>query len=447
MTAREMKVGVLLSHVGIHPAAWLDPSTPLGGEVQLPMWVEMARIAEQAKLDFVFRADSPASRHGNMDAITRYPAMIAEFEPVTLLGALAAVTKRVGLAGTVSTSYFEPYNVARQIGSLDHMSGGRVAWNVVTTSAGAAAYNFSRTAQDETHGNRYERATEFVEVVKGLWDSWDADAFPRDRASGIFFDGNKRHVLDHKGKYFQVRGPLDLPRSPQGQPVIICAGGSDAGMELAAKHADVVFSVDRNLEKAKAFYDNLKGRMAKYGRDRDELKILCAVNPYLGATDREGQEKLEQLQSLMHPAVGYEILSVDLGGIDLTGLPLDEPIPESVLPPTSDATKSYFDNMVAVIREHRLTVRQLYLACAASRGGMNAIAGSGVTVADRMQQWFDASAADGFMIRVSHLPQGLRDFTNLVIPELQSRGLFRADYTGSTLREHLGLRRPLSRYA
>ncbi|HEY0296063.1 MAG TPA: LLM class flavin-dependent oxidoreductase [Bordetella sp.] len=445
MSARFMHIGALLSHVGIHPAAWLEPGVPLGGEVDLANWIGMAKTAEQAKLDFIFRADSPASREGDLEAITRFPGHIAELEPLTIMSALAAVTKNIGLASTISTSFYEPYNVARLYASLDHISGGRAAWNVVTTSASIAAKNFGKTGLED-HAQRYARANEFVDVVTGLWDSWDEDAFIRNRASGRFFDPSKRHVLDYKGEFYSVRGPLDVPRSPQGRPVIVNAGGSEAGMELAARTAEVVFSVDRSLEKAKAFYANLKGRMAKYGRRPEALKIVCALNPYVGETDAQGQEKLDYLQSMIHPAVGREIISVDLGGIDLHNLPLDEPIPESALPTASNATKSYFDNMVAAIREDKLTVRQLYLACAASRGGMNAIAGSGATIADRMEQWFKEGAADGFMVRVSHLPGGLEDFTKYVIPELQERKLFRTEYSGPTLRDQLGLARPQSRY-
>ena len=257
-----MKIGVLLTHVGIHPAAWMHPGTPIAGEVSLALYTELARMAEAAKLDFLFRADSPASRDGDVEAITRYPGLVAEFEPLTLLSALAAVTSRIGVAGTASTTYSEPYNIARQFSSLDHLSGGRAAWNVVTSSAPTAALNFNRDAQED-HSRRYERANEFVDVVTGLWDSWDDDAFQRDRRSGIFFDAAKRHVLDHRGPFFRVMGPLDIPRSPQGRPVIINAGGSDPGMEMAARTAEVVFSVDRNIAKAQDFYRNLKGRLAK----------------------------------------------------------------------------------------------------------------------------------------------------------------------------------------
>lgn len=445
MSHRVMHIGALLSHVGIHPAAWLHPRVPLGGELDLAFWVKLAKIAEQAKLDFIFRADSPASREGDFEAITRYPGHIADLEPITLMSSLAAVTKHIGLASTASTSFYEPYNVARLFSTLDHLSGGRAAWNVVTSSAPQAALNFSRSAHED-HARRYARANEFVDVVMGLWDSWDKDAFVRDRETGRFFDPAKRHVLNHLGEFYQVRGPLDVPRTPQGRPVVINAGGSEAGMEMAARTADVVFSVDRNIDKAKAFYADLKGRMAKYGRRPDDLKILCALNPFVGATDAEGEEKLQVLQSMIHPAVGREILSVDLGGIDLRSLPLDEPIPDSVLPQSSNATKSYFDNMVWAIREQGLTVRQLYLACAASRGGMNAIAGSGETIANRMEQWLDERAADGFMVRVSHLPEGLEDFAHHVLPVLQERKRFRTEYSGPTLRDHLGLDQPPSRY-
>jgi FMN-dependent oxidoreductase (nitrilotriacetate monooxygenase family) len=435
-----MKIGVMFDHVGIHPAAWLDPGTPLGGEVSLSLYAQLARTAETAKLDFVFRADSPSSREGNLEATARYPSYVAEFEPITLLSALAAVTSQIGLAGTASTSYFEPYNLARQFASLDHLSGGRAAWNVVTSASPLAALNFGQNAQEE-HGRRYARANEFVDVVNGLWDSWEDDAFVRDRRTGIFFDASKRRPLNHRGEFYSVKGPLNIHRSPQGRPVIISAGGSEPGMELAARTSDVVFSVDMDFESAKSTYQNLKGRLAKYGRSPDDLKVLTALNPYVGRSDEEGRKKLDALQSLIHPSVGREILAVDLA-IDLKHLPLDEPIPLDLLPNTSNRTKSYFDNMVAVIRDRRLTVRQLYLACAASRGGMNAIAGSPTTIADRMERWFRGAAADGFMVRLAQLPGSLDDFTTLVIPELQRRGLFRIEYDGSMLRDHLGLARP-----
>lgn len=440
MTQRaQMKLGALLDQVGVHPAAWLHPSTPLGGEISFAHFADLGRTAEEGKLDFIFYADSAAVRAGNLDVIKRTNGHIAHFEPVTLLSAVAAVTERVGLAATVSTSFTEPYNVARQFASLDHLSGGRVGWNVVTSADPTAASNYGLEQDD--HGRRYQRANEFVSVVNGLWDSWADDAFVRDRDQGIFFDPNKMYPLNHTGEFYNVRGPLNIHRTPQGRPVVISAGGSDPGKDHAARTSEVVFAVDRDITAAKAFYEDQKSRLAKYGRSADSLKILTSLNPFVGRTDEEAQEKLQSLQARIHPDVGRAFLSVDLG-IDLMGLPVDEPIPEALIPETSNRTKSYFEKIVAAMREENLSIRQLYERAAASRGGMNPVIGSPKAIADRMQEWFEAGACDGFMVRISHLPEGLKDFVSLVVPELQRRGLFRTDYSGSTLREHLGLSRP-----
>ena len=415
-------------------------ATPLGGEVSFPFYLEMAQLAEAAKLDFVFMADTLASRAGDMDGVMRQCAYTAHFEPLTLMAALAAGTRLIGLAATISSTYSEPYNVARQFASLDHISGGRAGWNVVTTAYAPAAANFGR-GMHEDHAQRYRRANEFVDVVNGLWDSWDDDAFIRDRAGGVHFDPGRRHPLRHKGEFYAVEGPLNVPRPPQGRPVAISAGGSEPGIELAARTSDVVFSVDRNLPSALAYYGDLKGRMARHGRAPETLAVMTALNPYVGETDAMAQEAFAALQARIHPDVGRAILSVDLDA-DLRGLPIDEPIPDGMLPTTTNATKSYFEMMRQAMGEQKLTVRQLYEACAASRGGMNAVVGSAKTVADHMEEWFRARATDGFIIRVSHLPDGLERFVSLVVPELQRRGLFRTEYLGKTLRDHLGLARP-----
>lgn len=435
-----MKLGALISDVGVHPAAWLDPGTPLGGEISFPFYLELARLAEAGKLDFFFMADTLASRTGDMEGIKRQCVYTGHFEPITLMSALASVTDRIGLAATISSTYSEPYNVARYFASLDHISGGRAGWNVVTTAYGPAAANFGRDTHAD-HAVRYRRANEFVDVVNGLWDTWDDDAFVRDRESGVHFDPARRHTLDHKGEFFSVKGPLNVPRCPQGRPVAISAGGSEPGMELAARTSEVVFSVDRDLPSALAYYKNLKGRMAKHGRAPEELAVLTALNPFVGETDEAARESFAALQARIHPDVGRAILSVDLD-VDLRGIPVDEPVPEQMLPSSTNATKSYFDMMRQAMGERTFTVRQLYEAVAASRGGMHPVVGSPKTIADMMEEWFTAGATDGFMIRLSHLPEGLEKFVTLVVPELQRRGLFRKDYTGRTLRDHLGLARP-----
>jgi alkanesulfonate monooxygenase len=437
-----MTIGALFDQVGTHPAAWRHSCTPLGGEIDFSLFSHIARSAERGKFDFVFFADTLATRRGNMEVLKRLPYAIVHFEPVTLLSAVAAVTERIGLAATVSTSFSEPYNVARQFASIDHISGGRVGWNVVTTSDPSAALNFG--GEQDLRGKRYERANEYVSVVNGLWDSWQDDAFVRDREAGIFFDPAKMHALNHKGEFFQVRGPLNIHRSPQGRPVIISAGGSDAGRDHAARTSEVVFAVNRDIAAAKAFYDDQKGRLAAYGRSPDDLRILSALTTYVGRTDEEALEKLESLHSHIHPDVGRAYLSADLG-IDLTGLPIDEPIPAALLPESTNTAQAYFDNIIDVIRKTNPTLRELYEIYAASRGDINPVVGSPKTIADRMEEWFTQGVTDGFMLQIPSLPGGIDDFVSLVVPELQKRGLFRRDYQGSTLRDHLGLKRPTAK--
>lgn len=443
MGDRGMKIGVMISDVGVHPAAWLDPGTPLGGEISFPFYLELARLAEAGKFDFFFVADSLASRSGDMAGIMRQCAYTAHFEPITLMAALAAGTRHVGLAATVSSTYSEPFNIARMFASIDHISGGRAAYNLVTTANAAAAGNFGHDIHED-HAVRYRRGNEFADVLNGLWDSWEDHAFVRDRASGIHFDPARLHAPNHRGDFYAVRGPLNVPRSPQGRPVAISAGGSDPGRELAARVSEVVFAVDRDLARAQAYYRDLKGRMARHGRSPDDLKVMAALNPYIGETDAEAEDILAGLQARIHPDVGRAILSVDLD-VDLRGLPVDEPIPAGVLPAGTNATKSYFDKMVEALRERPMTLRELYEANAASRGGMNAVVGSPKTVADRMEEWFAGGAADGFMLRAPYVPGSLEKFVRLVVPELQRRGLFRTDYAGTTLRDHLGLSRPPGR--
>ncbi|MCA0304783.1 MAG: LLM class flavin-dependent oxidoreductase [Proteobacteria bacterium] len=440
---RQLSLGAMISDVGVHPAAWLDPETPLGGEISFPFYLELARLAEAGKLDFFFMADSLASRTGNMAGIMRQCTYMAHFEPITLMAALASGTTRIGLAATISTTYSEPFNVARMFASLDHISGGRAAYNLVTTANADAAGNFGRDIHED-HAVRYRRGNEFADVLNGLWDSWEDDAFVRDRASGIHFDPAKMHLLNHRGEFLAVRGPLNVPRSPQGRPVAISAGGSDPGRELAARVSEVVFAVDRDLARAQAYYKDLKARMARHGRAPDDLKVMAALNPFIGETDQEAHDLLGALQARIHPDVGRAILSVDLD-VDLRGLPVDEPIPASVLPPGTNATKSYFDKMVEAMGERPMTLRELYEANAASRGGMNAVVGSPKTIADRMEEWFTNGAADGFMVRLPTVPGSLERFVRLVVPELQRRGLFRTEYGGTTLRDHLGLARPPGR--
>jgi alkanesulfonate monooxygenase len=386
-----------------------------------------------------------ATRDGNLESLSRWPQYMAYFEPVTLLSALAMVTSRIGLVATASTSYNEPYNLARKFGSLDHISGGRAGWNVVTSANLSEAWNYGREAHFE-HGERYDRAEEFTEIVRGLWDSYDDDAFVIDREQGRFFSPEKLHFLRHKGPNFSVRGPLNMKRPPQGHPVFFQAGASEAGKGLAARSAEALFTPLHSLEGAQAFYKDVKGRLAAYGRSPDHLKIMPGLNPIVGRTMAEAEEKHRYLQSLIHPDVGLELLSNAVGGYDLTPFDLDRQLPEEVDATYTPTASSSFKNVLKWAREENLTIRQLYQRFGGARG-QRTIVGTPVMIADQMEDWFLGEGCDGFLIQPSHLPGGLNDFAEMVIPELQQRGLFRTEYTGTTLRDHLGLPRPKSRYA
>jgi FMN-dependent oxidoreductase (nitrilotriacetate monooxygenase family) len=439
-----MKLGWLMHAAGNHPAAWLHPSTNLHAATDFAHYARLVRKAEAAKFDFVMQADAAGARDGNMQSLSRAPRFMNIWEPMTLMSALASATERIGLASTMSTSYFEPYNLARQYASLDHISGGRSGWNVVTSSHPAGGYNFGRDGLEE-HSLRYQRAREFVEICFGLWDSWDDDAFVLDREAGVYFDPDKMHYLRHKGEFFSVRGPLNIARPPQGRPVIIQAGGSEAGRMLAAETAEVVFTSEASPEHARQFYLDVKGRMAQFGRSPDQLKVMAALTTIVGRSATEAEEKFEWLQSLVHPTVGLELLSEDLEGIDLSDLPLDEPIPRERIPNNSNRLVKFFDQIIQLIDEEHLTLRQLYLRFGAARGAQ-VIRGTPPQIADYMESFFTGDAADGFILTFSLIPDGLNDFIDLVVPELRRRGLFRDEYEGHTLRSHLGLSRPASRH-
>lgn len=435
---RTMSLALLIDQAtGNHPASWLNPETNAAASNDIGHYRHVAQVAEAGKFDLFFVADTPAARTENFQCWSRFPMYMNQLEPVTLLTALAGATSRIGLGGTVSTSFTEPYNVARQFASLDHISAGRAAWNVVTSANDYAARNFGH-AKLAPHAERYERAGEFVDVVKKLWDTWADDAFVRDRTSGLHFEPARMHAVHHEGRFFKVDGALNLARSPQGHPVISQAGASDTGRELAARTAEVVFASADNPESAKAAYDDLKGRMAKYGRHPSSLRILAGMPVVLGQTRTEAEAKFRRLQELLHPDVGVYRLAMDLE-VDLSGLPLDEPIPAHRLPTRSNFHKAFFDGIMKTIREESPTLRQLYMRY---ERGRKTIKGTPADVADVMQHWFETGACDGFMMQFHSLPRGLEEFVRGVVPELQRRGLFRKDYDGPTLRHHLGLERP-----
>lgn len=433
---RQMSLGAFLLYTGHHVAAWRHPGA--SDSTRFRDFAQFARIAEDAKFDAVFLADGVSARINDAAAASRkahsgfYP-----FEPVTLLSALSAVTSRIGLVATASTSFSDPYNLARQFASLDHLSDGRAGWNLVTSADQGAAFNFSRDAII-AHADRYRRAEEFVDVVTGLWDSTDDDAFSRDRENGIYFDPEKVRALDHRGTFFQVRGPLNIPRPPQGRPVVIQAGSSEPGKELAARTAEAVFTAQQTLAGSVAFYSDLKGRLSKYGRSADDLKILPGVFLVVGKTRQEASDKFEQLQSLLEPSVGLDMLA-DLAGVeDIRTMPVDLLISDL---PETEGGKSRRALFLELAARENLTLRQLYERVAGARGHWQ-IVGSAEEIADELEERFVNHGADGFNIMSPALPWGLSDFVELVVPELRRRGLFRQEYQGHTLRDHLGLSRP-----
>jgi FMN-dependent oxidoreductase (nitrilotriacetate monooxygenase family) len=395
--------------------------------MELPVMQEIARIAERGKFDLLFISDSMV-----MDP-TDHPSFLCRFEPTTLITALSMCTSHIGLGATVSTSFSEPFNVARIFGSIDHLSGGRAAWNVVTTSNIKAAQNYSREEHYD-HELRYARAQEFVDIVRGLWDCWEDAAVVADKESGLYVDPEKVRPLNHKGRFFQVRGPLNQARPPQGHPVIIQAGGSPSGLELAARTADVVFSVVQELEPAKAAYADLKGRMAKYGRRPEEIAVLPGVMPVIGATEEEARAKLAKLQSWISPTNAITLVASRIG-YDVTGHDLDGPVPP---PPPSEGGRTFHRVLYEMAKRENMTLRDLYNLTAAARGHW-VVVGTPKKIADTLEEWFVEKAADGFNILPPYFPGAFADFVDLVIPELQRRGLFRHDYEGTTLRDHFGL--------
>lgn len=438
---RQIRLGAFLMQTGHHIAAWRHPDVPADAGSNFRHYVELAQLAESAKFDAIFLADSVGVRSQNLPSLAR-TARSDHFEPLTLLSALSVATERIGLIATVSTSFNEPYNVARKFASLDNISGGRSGWNLVTSSGRGEAENFSRTEHFE-HALRYERAAEFHDIVTGLWDSWEDDSFVRDKASGQYFDPDKHHVLGYKGQHFSVRGPLNVSRSPQGRPVVVQAGASPAGRDLAARTAEVIFVAHQTLAEAQSFYREVKSRAVQnYGRHPDDIKIMPGIFPVIGRTQAEAEAKFQQLQDLIPPIVGVTLLS-EMIGADLSGHPIDGPLPELR---ETNGGKSRQQLLIDLARRENLSIRDLYLRIAGARGHQQ-IVGTPESVADFLQEWFENEAADGFNIMSPRLPGGLKDFIELVLPELRRRGLFRTEYEGHTLREHLGLKRPENRYA
>ena len=435
---RQLHLGAFMRPATIHTGGWRYPGAYPDANFNFPLIKQFAQKLEHACFDAFFMADHLAVLNMPMEALKR-SATPTSFEPFTLLPALAAVTEHLGLVATGSTTYDEPYHVARRFASLDHISGGRAGWNIVTTSNPDASLNFGLEEALE-HGDRYARAREFYDVVTGLWDSWDEDAFLQDPDSGIYFDPEKLHVLDHKGQYFSVRGPLNIARPVQGWPVIVQAGSSDAGRQLAAETAEAVFTSHANLAAGQAFYADVKARAEKAGRSGDDIKILPACFVVVGDSVEEAREKRAILDSLVHTDSAIASLSIALGH-DASMFDPDGPLPDI---PESNASKSGRERAITLAKRENLTVRQLAQRLGGYSGA--AMVGTPETIADEMEEWLEARGSDGFTVMFSHLPGGLDDFCDRVVPELQRRGLFRRAYEGATLRENLGLPRPENQF-
>ncbi|GAA5235181.1 LLM class flavin-dependent oxidoreductase [Verticiella sediminum] len=435
----DIHLGAFPLDVGHHIAAWRHPDVPADGGSSLDFYRRLAQTAERGKLDMIFFGDQMAAQYPDDETVGR-TSRVTRLEPTALLSALAAATTRLGLVGTVSTSYFEPFHVARKFATLDRLSEGRSGWNVVTSFNDREAQNFNQ-GEVRTHAERYERAHEFVDVVQALWDSWEDDAFLRDKASGLFFDPAKLHVLDHRGKYFSARGPLNIPRSPQGQPVIVQAGSSEDGRGFAAERAEVVFTAQPSLAAARGFYADVKARAERAGRDPGHVKIMPGAMTFIGASEAEAREKYEQLQSLIDPEVGWIVLRRHLG-IDVSGLDPDAPFPDLPLTPDFPSRQKL---LIEMALSEKLTVRQFYERVVGARGHLLAI-GTAAQVADQFEAWVDGGGADGFNLMLPWLPAALDDVVDLLVPELRRRGRFRHEYQGSTLRSHLGLPVPSNRH-
>ena len=437
-----LKLSVFMSPTGGHAGGWRLPDAIVDAGFNYDRWVEFAKIVERGKLDMLFLADgNGVNGIENPELLSRNPVTRpVVLEPICLLSALATATSRVGLVATATTTYDQPFSVARRYAALDWISKGRAGWNVVTSSNAEDAKNFSRDEHVE-HNDRYELAGAFVDVVKDLWDSWADDAFVFDKESGIFLDGNKVRLLDHKGKNFSVRGPLNSARPPQGHPVIVVAGASDSAMELAARTADVIFTVTETKEAAQKFYADVKQRARSYGRDPDSLKVFPGASIFVGETAAEAEAEYEALQDLIPEKVGMQMLS------KMCGVDLSDCSPEDALPalPETLGIRSFRNVIAEMAKRDGLNLRQLYKVILPARGHV-LIKGDVAKVADVMEEWYRDKACDGFNLVAPYLPAGLEKVVDLVVPELQRRGLFRTEYEGTTLRDSLGLSRPQNRF-
>ncbi|MEV5311924.1 MULTISPECIES: LLM class flavin-dependent oxidoreductase [unclassified Streptomyces] len=434
---RQLHLNLFVYPGGHHEAAWRHHGTDPDRLLDIGFYQELARTAERATFDAVFFADGP-SQADNVRYASRF-----RLEPFTWLSAIAAATERIGLIATASTTYTEPYNLARLFASLDHLSRGRAGWNIVTTGAPQAAGNFGLDAHP-AHAERYDRADEFVDVVTRLWDSWEDEALIADQKSGLFADTDRIHPIDHEGRHFRVSGPLNTPRTPQGRPVYVQAGSSEDGRAFAARHAEAVFTAHQTLRSGQEFYADLKTRAAALGRDPDRLLVLPGISPFIGSTEAEARALHQEFDELTQPEYSLELLH-RLLGVRLTAEQLDGPVPRELVETGGErGNGSRFQLVLDIIDRERPTVRQLLHRLAGARGH-RVVAGTPEQIADQLQEWFEHGAADGFNIMPPWLPGGFDLFTEHVVPILRRRGLFRTEYRGTTLRDHYGLPRPTGR--
>ncbi|MED4403582.1 LLM class flavin-dependent oxidoreductase [Metabacillus fastidiosus] len=433
---KQVKLGVMLHGPGGHMAAWRYPTAVSNASVNFKFYKQMIQTAENAKFDLIFIADG---LYINEKSI---PHFLNRFEPITILSSLAAVTSHIGLVGTISTSYSEPFTIARQIASLDKISDGRAGFNAVTSPLEGSALNYSKK-EHPTHERRYKIANEYLEVIKGLWDSWEDDAFIRNKETGVFFNPEKMHQLDYKGEFFEIAGPLNIERSKQGQPVIFQAGSSEAGIDLAAKEADAVFTGHETIEEAREFYKKIKNKAIEYGRSPDEILVFPGISPIIGATEEEADQKYEQIANLVTIENALDYLGRFFDHFDFTQFALDEPFPD-----IGDIGKNNFqsitDRIKRMAKEESLTLREVALRVVSPK---SSFVGTPEEIADLLQTWVEEGAADGFMIGNAVLPDGLTDFIQYILPILRERGLFRTEYEGETLRENLGLPIRENRYS
>ena len=441
---KQLRFGAFFSVPSCHPTGWRHPDAIPEADLSFPHLAAMARTAERGKLDAMFFQDSVAvvgsgGLYGGQPFNPRNGRQ-AHIEPMTAIAGLAAITSRIGLISTCTTSYNEPFNVARRFLTIDHISGGRVGWNLVTSQAEDEAMNFGLDRHID-HAERYDRASEFHDVVRGLWDSWDDDAFLHDKAGGMWFDPAKMHILRHEGRHFKVRGPLNVSRSPQGRPVVAQAGSSGVGMDLAARTADMVFTAQATIPEGQAFCRTMAELAVRHGRAPDHIRIFPGLMPIVGRTEQEARDKYEQLRALVDDTTGLRGVARLAGGLDLSAYDPDGPLPE--LPPSNAARAR--QEMIIRMGQRGMTIREIGRVLGMSQAH-RVLYGTPQSMADDMQEWLEAGACDGFNLLFAHYPTPLEEFVDLVVPELQRRGIFRTEYEGATLRENLGVPFPANSF-